>query len=190
MTLTVTTDRTLFRQTIVNWLNTYAGLAGRVVWANQATPRPAKPYGSILFPSSGVKSGWDEERQDFNAIAEVIERTTSGPRMISAQIEVYTDPAASPHASEAAELLDNALLALDTNAVREAFRAAKIGVISQTAVQRMDEQLGDRWERRAMAEVQFSYSGETFDDGGSGSGNWIETVESPTEANGNADYEG
>jgi hypothetical protein len=53
----------------------------------------------------------------------------------------------------------------------------------------MDEQLGDRWERRAMAEVQFSYSGETFDDG-DGTGNWIETVEAPTEENGNADYEG
>jgi hypothetical protein len=189
MALTITTDRVLFRQTLIAWLNTYAGLGGRVIWADQTAVRPAKPYGTVFFPSGGVKTGIDDEVQSFYAPGSVVQRRTSGPRLITLQVEVYTDPATTAHANEAAELLENALLALDTVAVRDSFRAAKIGVISQTPVVRLDDQLGERWERRAMSEVVLSYSGETFDDGGSGTGNWIETVQTPTEQNGNADYE-
>ena len=189
MALTITTDRTLFRQTLIAWLNTYAVLGGRIIWADQTTPRPAKPYGTVFFPSGPVKTGLDDEVQSYNAPGSVVQRRTSGPRLITLQVEVYTDPATAAHASEAAELLENALMALDTIAVRDLFRAAKIGLISQTPAQRLDDQLGERWERRAMSELVLSYSGETFDDGGSGTGNWIETVQVPTELNGNADYE-
>ena len=187
MALTITTDRTLFRQTLIAWLNAYAVLGGRVIWSDQTAVRPAKPYGTVFFPSGAVKTGFDDEVQSYNG--SVVQRRTSGPRLITLQVEVYTDPATTPHANEAAELLENALLALDTVAVRDSFRAAKIGLISQSPVLRMDDQLGERWERRAVSELLISYSGETFDDGGSGTGNWIETVQVPTELNGNADYE-
>lgn len=188
MSLTVTTDRALFRQTIITWLSTYAGIAkAKIIWADQSTPRPAKPYATIYFPTGFVKTGFDEERRDFNDYEEVIERLTGGPRTITAQVEVYTDPAPSANADEAQELLENALLALDTSAVQELFRAAKIGYFGYTAPMRLDDQFGDRWERRSHSDVTFVYSGEIFDDG-DGTGNWIETVEVPTEGNGHATY--
>lgn len=190
MTVTVTTDRTLFRTTVKNWLKAAMSLnEAHVIWANQSVPRPTKPYASVLFPSGSVKFGVaDESEKSYNAGTQAVERQSNGPRTIVAQIEVYADPATVANADEAFELLENALLMLDTEGVRTAFRAAKLGVISQSPVSRMDEQLGDRWERRAIAEVVFSYSAETFDDGGGGTGDWIETVEIPSEQNGNADY--
>lgn len=188
MTLATTTDRALFRQTIASWLNTYAGLSGRVIWANQSTPRPGKPYGSILFPTRSRKPGLDETRASFNVTSQAIERVTQGPRIIVAQVEIYSDPAADVNTAEAADMLDDALLALDTVSVRDLFRTSKIGMLGHTPVQDLDEQLGDRWERRAQSDVTFAYSGETFDDGGAGTGDWIETVKIPTEGNGNATY--
>jgi len=187
MTLSVTTDHALVRSTIRTWLMTYAVL-GEVIYANQTTERPPKPYGTLLVLSSGLRSGLDEHIESFNGGSQLIERITAGPRQLVAQVEVYTDPATTP-SNEAAELLENALLALDTVLVKDVFRVAKIGVLGHTSATRLDEQLGDRWERRAVADVTFTYSGETFDDGVTGeSGNWIETVEIPTEDNGNATY--
>jgi hypothetical protein len=189
MTITVTTDRTLFRQTIIAWLNAYTGIdKAKIIWANQSTPRPDRPYATVFFPSGSVKSGFDEAVANYNAGTQAIERMTHGPRTIAVQVEVYTDQAQVPNQDEAYELLENALLALDTVPMRESFAAAKIGLLDHAPVQKLDEQLADRWERRAMAELTVTYSGETFDDGGGGSGNWIETADVPSEANGKANY--
>lgn len=188
MALATTTDRALFRQTILSWLDTYAGLGTRVIWANQSTIRPAKPYGSIVFPTRFQAPGIDEARGSFNVTSQLIERVTYGPRVVTAQVEVYSDPAIDVLTLDAADMLENALLALQTVLVRDLLRAAKIGMLGHTPVQNLDEQLGDRWEMRAQSDVTFSYSGETFDDGGGGSGDWIETAEIPTEENGNATY--
>lgn len=186
MAVTVTTDYELNLRTILNWLETYSGVgAGNAIWLNQETPRPAKPYAGILILNSGLRFGTDHVEETFDVPGEVIQRLNSGPRQMIAQCEVYTDPPATLAATEASRMLENALLALDTELVRDVFRAAKIGVLSHTQINRLDEQFNDRWERRAQTDIVFTYSGETFDDGADGSGNWIETVESPTEDNGN-----
>lgn len=188
MTLSITTDFILIRKTIYDWLLTYAGV-NSVIYANQEVNRPQKPYASISINSRSLRTGHDEERQDYNVGNDVIEKQTSGPRQMIVQCEVYSDPASIPSDLEAAELLENALLALDSELVKSVFRAAKIGILSHTPVIPLDEQLGDRWERRALSDVTFTYSGETFDDGLTGeSGNLVETVEIPTEDNGNATY--
>jgi len=188
MTLSVTTDHALIRKTIRDWLQTYSGLAN-VDYADQTVSRAVKPYATILITSSGVKTGLDEHRETFDVPSDVIQRITAGPRLIFAQCEVYTEPAADPNTLEAAEILENALLALETVTVQNTFRAAKIGLMGHTPIVRMDEQLGERWERRALSDVTFSYSGEMFDDGLTGeAGNWVESVEIPTEENGNATY--
>lgn len=189
MTVTVTTDRTTFRRAIIAWVAAGTGIdASKIIWGDQTAPRPAKPYATILFPSLTMPGLSDDTEQTFNASTQAVERRSSGPRLITAQIDVYSDPATSANSAEAAELMTNTVDLLQTVSVRDSFRAAKIGVISQTAVQRMDEQLGERWERRAMAEVTFSYSAETFDDGGAGTGGWIDTVAVPSEKTGTADY--
>ena len=188
MALTITTDFILIRKTIYDWLLAYAGV-GSVIYSSQEVSRETKPYASILINNGSLRSGHDEERLEFNVPNNVIERRTSGPRQMIVQCEVYSDPAVAPTDLEAAELLERALLALDAEVVKEAFRAAKIGILSHTPIIRLDEQLGDRWERRALSDITITYSGETFDDGLTGeSGNIVETVEVPTEDNGNAIY--
>lgn len=189
MTLTVTTDHESNLRTILNWLEVYSGVgADKAIWLNQEIKRPAKPYVGILILNSGLRFGTDHVEETFDVGNQVIQRQTSGPRQLIAQCEVYTDPPATLSVADAAQMLENALLSLDSELVRDSFRSAKLGVLSHTQINRLDEQFGDRWERRAQADVIFTYSGETFDDGLGGSGNWIETVEIPTESNGNANY--
>ena len=177
MTLTVTTDRPQIYQTIIEWLETYTGVgAGKVIFLNQEIPRPAKPYVGILILNRGIKTGFDDVISSFDVPSQKVQRITAGPRQLVVQIEVYTDPSESLDDTEADELLENALLALETEDVRETFRVAKIGLLNQTTINRLDEQLGERWERRAQADITITYSGETFDDGAT-SGNWVETVD-------------
>jgi hypothetical protein len=192
MTITATTDWTTFKTAVLQWLSTYAalGLAAplTVIWARQAEPRPAKPYVSVLFLSRGKPLGLDEQRPQYNALSELIERVQTGPRIVTLQIEAYSDEAKDASTLEAGDMLQNAMLALATEPVKDLLRTAMIGVLDHTDPQNMDEQLGQRWERRAVCEVTLLYSGETFDDGDGGSGDWIETADAPTEENGNADY--
>ncbi len=187
MAITTITDYEANLRAILNWLETYSGLgAGNVIWLNQEVSRPAKPYGGILVMNSGLRFGLDHVEQTFDIPSQNVQRKISGPRQLVAQIEVYTDPPATLADADAAQMLENALTALDTEEVRDAFRVAKIGVLSHTQINRLDEQFGDRWERRAQADVNFTYSGETFDDGAGSSGDWVESVQIPSEDNGNA----
>lgn len=185
MTITVTTDRKLIYDTIREWLGVYSGLGvDKVMFLNQSASRLQKPYATIMILNRGIKTGFDDVISSFDVPTQKIQRITAGPRLLICQIEVFTDPASEANDSEADEILENALLALDTEEVKELFRAAKIGQLTETPINRLDEQLGERWERRAQSDVTFAYSGETFDDGAT-SGNWVETVEIPTEENGN-----
>lgn len=185
MTITVTTDRVLINQTLIGWLAAFTGIAAeRIIFLNQTIERPAKPYIGIVVLTRGIKTGTDDVVSSFDVPSQKIQRITAGPRQLVFQIEVYTDPATSAATPEADELLENAMLGLDTETIRDSFRAAKIGLLGQTPTNRLDEQLGERWERRAQADITITYSGETFDDGAD-SGNWVETVQIPTEENGN-----
>lgn len=179
--ISVTTDRRLFRRTIIAWLSQSTGIpVTRVIWGDQAARRPERPYAMVLFPTRGVKTGIDENTMNFNIATQAIERVTSGPRLITAQVEIYTAAATDIDTLEAGDLLENALFMMDTESIRESMRSAKIGVINHTAILNTDEQVGDRWERRAISDVIFAYSGESFDDGDGGTGNWIETVDIPS----------
>ncbi len=171
---------------ILNWVEVYTGVgAGNVIWLDQDTPRPPKPYAGILIINSGMRFGFDYVDRTFDDPNQRVQRKTSGPRQLVAQIEVYTDPVKTLAEKDAPRMLEDALMALDSIEVRDAFRVAKIGVLNHTLVNRLDEQFGDRWERRAQADVTFLYSGEMFDDGVGPSGDWVETVEVLTESNGN-----
>ena len=186
MTLQVTTDRKEIYDTLIAWIVAATGFsADNIIWLNQEISRPSKPYAGILITNRGVKTGEDDVIQSFDDPSQKIQRLNAGPRQLNVQVEVYTDPATEANDSEADEILENMLLALETEEVRDLFRTAKIGFLRQDGgINRLDEQLGERWERRAQVDIVITYSGEIFDDGAT-SGNWIETVEIPTEENGN-----
>ena len=177
MTITVTTDRALIYSTLREWLGVYSGLGvEKIAFSMQAASRLVKPYATMMILNRGIKTGIDDVISTYDAGTEKVQRLTAGPRQMVLQVEVFTEPAESANDSEADEILENAMLALDTEEVKALFRDAKIGLLRQNPVTRLDEQLGERWERRAQSDVTITYSGETFDDGAT-SGNWIETVD-------------
>lgn len=187
MTISLTTDYGVMETALVDWLKTYGGV-GEVIWKDQDAPRPAKPYGALLVISDGRTFGVPEVRESFDVPTQAIQRQSSEPVEMTMQVEIYTEPAMTAGQSEARHLLQGAINALAHEPVRDALRAAKIGIINHTPVANLDEQLGDRWERRAQTDLTLLYSGESFDDGGAGSGDWVETAQVPTEDNGNADW--
>lgn len=184
MAITVKTDYDALRGAILTWITTYGGVS-EAIFKNQDNTRPAKPYAAILITSDNTRFGIDESRQGYDAVNQVIQRTTSGIRRMNVQLEFYSEPAKAIGEKEAADYLNNLLLTLDTVAVRDLFKDANLTVLNHTSVNRLDEQLGDRWERRAQVDLTLLYTGETFDDGGGSSGDWIENVKVPTTGNGN-----
>lgn len=188
MAVTTTTHYADNLRAIISWLEIYTGVGtGKVIFLNQETERPAKPYAGILITTSGLRFGQDYVEQTFDDANQRVQQKTSGPRQLVAQVEVYTDPPVNLDTKDAAQMLEDAMLALDTLEVRDAFRAAKIGLLNHTQINRLDEQFNDRWERRAQADITFLYSGEIFDDGVGPSGDWIETVQTPNEKDGTLD---
>lgn len=188
MTIAVTTNYVNIIQAVRNWLITYAPLA-QVIFLNQAELRPAPPYAAIMVTSDNLTFGLDYVDQQHDGINNVITRNYEGPRQMKVQVDVYTVPAKATTDLEAQDYLNRALLSLQTLQARALFRAAKMTVLNHTPLNRLDEQLGERWERRAQTDLTILYSGELFDDGRTGEdGNYIQTVQVPTQENGNATF--
>lgn len=184
MAITLKTDFDTMMNAIESWLKTSTGVAN-VVDKNQIGDRPAKPYATIKINTRSIRLGYDDAIETFNSVTNVIERNVAGPRKMMLQVEIYTAPKTAIGQNEASELLETALLTLEQPFFVELFNSANFSILSHTSINNLDEQLGERWERRAQSDLTLLYTGETFNDGADGSGNWIQTVESPTEANNN-----
>lgn len=184
--ITDTTNYAGLKTAIRDWLLNYSGGLTDVIFSNQAEGRPAKPYATILIIVSGIKLGLDDDViQTFDVPGQAIQREHLGPRQMTIQIEIYSEPAQALTDREAADYLNQALHATESIPVRDLFRNAGIALARYTAPNRLDEQLGERWERRSQTDLTINYTGSIFDDGGAGSGDWVETVETPLEQNGN-----
>ena len=89
------------------------------------------------------------------------------------------------------ELLEQALGALSMRQVIDVFQGADIASLDYEVLNVADEQIGERWERRAVADVRFSYRTILFDDGtdpAPDDGVYIATVDAITEANSTATW--
>lgn len=164
MPLVNQTPFALHKAAIRNWLSVRSGIdLDKVIWINQITPRPVNPFATMQFTSRGTKIGEDyiQEVQNGN----VIERHYLGIRELIVQVEIYTDPTDSDAALGAMELLEQALAALSMRQVIDDFQAADLASMNYEVIRIDDEQVGERWERRAVADVRFSYRTILFDDG-------------------------
>ncbi len=184
MAIVLKTDFDAIMTAIESWIKTSTSIAN-VIEKNQLGDRPEKPYAAIKINSRGIRIGFDEDIENFNTGSNVIERSIVGPRKMTLQLEFYTDPKTAMGQNEAGDLLEIALLTLEQPFFVDLFNSAKFSVLDHTAINNLDEQLGERWERRAQSDLTLLYTGETFNDGDDGSGNWIQTVELPTESNSN-----
>lgn len=178
------------RAAIKTWFEDRTGLgSAKVIWLNQMTTRKALPAGTLHLLSRGKQMGQDQVQEVQNG--NVIERTYLGIRQMIIQAEVYTVPADDNADLEAMELLEQALGALSMRQVIDAFQAADLAALDYEILNVADEQVGERWERRAVADVRFSYRTILFDDGTDSvpdDGTFIETVDPITVLNGTATW--
>ena len=184
MAIALLTDFTAMMNAIEAWLKASTGIE-TVIDKNQDAERPAKPYAAIKINTRGVRFGFDDVVENHNTVSNVIERNVVGPRKMTLQVEIYTEPKSVANESEAGDLLEIGLMSLEQTFFVELFNSANFSVLDHTAINNLDEQLGERWERRAQTDLILLYTGETFNDGTDGSGNWIETAEAPSESNTN-----
>ncbi len=185
MAITIVTDYTAMKNSILKWLreNSGAGM-GSAIFLNQKTDRPTKPYATLQVTSDNIKTGDDDVRQEFvGGASPTLSYRTVGLREMMVQVEIYTEPANGVNDLEAADRLNYALMVLDHPSIVQEFNDANITILGHTPVIRLDEQLGERWERRAASDLRILYTAESVDDGGFGE--WVETVQTPTQENGN-----
>lgn len=178
------------RVAIFDWFAARSGLgASKVMWLNQPTPRKALPAGTLQLLSRGKKTGEDYLQQILNG--GTIERHYLGIREMVIQAEIYTVPADDDTDLEAMELLEQALGALSMRQVIDVFQGADLAALDYEVLNVADEQVGERWERRAVADVRFSYRTILFDDGtdpAPDDGVYIATVDDITQVNGTATW--
>ncbi len=188
MTLITETDHDAMRGAILAWARAGTGVPA-IGWGHQDMARPAVPMGIIHTLSRDASVGVAEERQAFNETSGQLERRYYSRRQLIIQLDIYTAPATAPGETEAMELIENAASRLSENTSRDAFNAAGISYLSHESIQSLDDQLGDRWVRRAVLDVRFGFRGVLFDDGLGPSGDTIETIILPSEADGTIIHE-
>lgn len=168
-----------------SWLLKYGGLQA-VQWLNLPLGRPPKPYGTLQIISPGHLEGQDSEVQRYNATTERIDVGLYGFRRFTVQTCVYSEAPDGPGQEHAVRRLERAVSALRLPAAQDALAAEGLAfqqVLSPPT--RADEQLGDRWEWRAMADLEFAYTSlvaeksEGTAPNADGGYNWIETIENP-----------
>ena len=98
-------------------------------------------------------------------------------------VQIYTEPAKSTTDIEAADRLNQAVIVTEHPVLIQQFNDANFSFLGHTPVIRLDEQLGERWERRASSDLRILYTAESVDDGGFGE--WVTDVEIPTVENNN-----
>lgn len=183
--ITIVTDYAAMYAALFTWLkeNSLADM-GEVVFSNQVGDRQPLPYATILVIADNIKTGFDDIRPEFvgGGTPKQSYRTV-GMREMTLQVTMYTEPAESVTDIEANERLNSALITLDHPALNQQFNDANLTILGHTPIIKLDEQLGERWERRSSSDLRMMYTAESIDDGSFGE--WVETVEVPTVDNGN-----
>lgn len=184
MAIILVTDYPAMKNSLLQWLREQSGAGmGKVIFLNQSSDRPPKPYATIQVIADNIKTGEDDIRPEYGSGTPSLKYRTVGPREMTVQVNIYTVPAEAVTDVEAADRLNQALITLEHPALVQQFNNANMSILGHNQVIRLDEQLGERWERRASSDLRIGYTAESIDDGSFG--NWVESVEIPSTNNGN-----
>lgn len=184
MAIVLVTDYAVMKAALLLWLEQQSGTAmGKAIFLNQKADRPATPYATIQVITDNIRTGTDDIRAEYDGGVPQLKYRTVGLREMTVQVQIYAEPAESATDVEAADRLNQALITLDHPSINKQFNDANISILGHTSVVRLDEQLGERWERRAAADLRIMYTAESIDDGSFGE--WVESVQIPRESNGN-----
>lgn len=179
MTVEYVTDHELIERALIKWLGEHTGIAR---WINHPVGRPPNPYGTIQYITDGVQRGIDATFEKHNATTDKMETVTHGVRSMTIQCTVYTDVETGPGQRNARNRLVGAVGALRTGTVQREMNDAGLAYMrALTGVQGSDEQLGDRWERRATVDLEFNYISLVTDKPTDPTdGQWIDTFDGTT----------
>ena len=184
MPITYATDHAKLERALLAWVETYAGLsAGSGRWLNQVMNRPDLPYATLQIISEGMLEGQDGEYREYNAATTHLDTVLYGPRRMTVQVTVYTAMEVNAEHNNARKRLTGAVASLRIGASKVALSTAGLSFLQQlVAIIATDEQLGQRWERRAQVDLEFGYTSLVTDKPLVGdTENWIETVDPITE---------
>ncbi len=179
MTIQYATDNDAIENAIVKWLRTYDNENENVIYANQMAVRPETPFATYQIIADGALDGVDAEHQEFNDITGRLDTVTYGPRRMTVQIVIFTVPGSEDVAGRSARMRMNRTLAVLRNqTVMNSFHDAGMSFLQiLSPPSQADEQLGDRWERRMMADLEFGYTSLVTDIAPEDDGSWIETAD-------------
>ena len=173
MTATYVTDHEALELALRDWIEQTGGLpAGSTRWVDQVAVRQPTPCATMQIISDGAMEGIDAEHSLYNAGTELLDTVTHGPRRMTVQVTVYTTPGAEDIAGRSARVrLIGALASLRSQSMKDLMSGAGLAFLQVLSAPRaVDEQLGDRWERRMQADVEFGYTSLVTDEV-----TWIET---------------
>ena len=160
MTIQLLNDWAAIENAIEAWLEGYTPVAaGSTRWARQMMQRPILPYFTAQVIDGESGEGLDEVVYAPTGVSGSLAVGTAGDRRFTLQLEAYSAVPGAAGATDARRLVEQAVAALQNpncmmllNAVGLAFRTTLSGI------QMQDEQLGDRWERRAQTDLEFGYT--------------------------------
>lgn len=123
-----------------------------VLWVDGVTPRLPVPYATMRW-FSDVMLGFADPFKIGLAL-DVSEQVQETWRL-TIQLEVYSKPPGDLSTPDAMQIIEGALLTLQADETIRSFRDAKISFLSHEKILEMDEQAGDRWERRSLCDIHF-----------------------------------
>ncbi|HCU25440.1 MAG TPA: hypothetical protein DF383_10525 [Deltaproteobacteria bacterium] len=155
------TTPTQIKTAFQEWLSQEAAGLTSVIFADQAAPRPPKPYGTVRLGVQRALGLRDEFRElDDLGIAEYL-----GQREMTVALNIY--------GPGALEQMHQAQASLSKQSVLDRFIGTYgIAILDAGDITNLTSFLEVSDEERAMMEVRIGYSVSTNDDVG-----WIETVE-------------
>ena len=129
---------------------------GKVIWKEQAGPRPSRTYAS-MHVLSDIEIGLAESQQVADIGGQTINEQVQLLMRMILQLEVYSEAADDLATLEAMELLEGCLLQLQASQTVRRFRESNVAFMFHERPLRLDEFTGEHWERRALCDLTFTH---------------------------------
>lgn len=130
--------------------------AGKVIWANQKTPRPAYPYASMKKISGPSAVGIDEDRSTTGSFAgKPASLDVVGNREITMSIQVFGTPNSISPTEHATAYISALQSALSISLYNAPLAVAGLAVRGINPIELPDEQVADAWVSRGILDVRF-----------------------------------
>jgi hypothetical protein len=134
------------KDAIYTWISDQTKV--KVIWSEQAAPRPPRPYIDLKLITGAIKLGGQDNLRTTSAGRLIL----VGPRSVTCSIQIFGD--------NAMEILTTARDSLDDPDVIEQLDRAGLSVADDGEPQNITEALETHFEARAAMDVRFEFQVE------------------------------